>query len=166
MRSRLPQRPGPARSDARLSRLDALARFLDNSIRLPGIGYRIGYDALIGLIPGIGDVIGLGLSTYIVLEAARFRLPFSTLLRMVVNVGIEAIVGVIPLVGDVFDATWKANARNMALLHERLERPDPHAAARDRRFIVGVVAAIILLLLGVCVGVFYLVRALLSLLGL
>lgn len=157
--------PAPGQPDARLKRLEQLSYYLDNAIPLPGLRYRIGYDALIGLIPGVGDLVGLAISAYIVLEAARFRLPFSTVLRMVANVGIEALVGSVPLVGDLFDATWKANARNMALLRERLDGDRRRAVASDRRFFGGVALVLLLALAALGVAVVYLLRALLGLLG-
>lgn len=124
--------------DTRLQRLDRLAELLDSSIRIPGIGYRIGYDAIIGLIPGIGDAAGLALSTYIVVEATRYRLPKSTLLRMITNVAIEAIIGVIPVIGDLFDAVYKANLRNLSLLHRHLGESDG-TPKEDRAFFATVV---------------------------
>lgn len=125
--------------DQRIERLDRLADLLDESIRIPVIGYRIGYDAIIGLIPGIGDLAGLALSSYIVVEAARYKLPKSTLLRMVTNVAIEAVVGSIPLIGDVFDATYKANLRNLRLLHKRLDARET-APREDKTFFMAVIA--------------------------
>lgn len=127
----------------RLQRLDNLAELLDESIRIPGIGYRIGYDALIGLVPGVGDVAGLLFGTYIVLESARFRVPRSTLLRMIANVLLEAAVGTIPLIGDVFDATYKSNIRNLRLLHARLSAPES-APKSDRGFFALLIAIPIL----------------------
>lgn len=130
----------------RLRRLDRLARLLDESIRIPALRYRIGYDALIGLLPGIGDAAGLLIGTYVVIEAARFRVPRSTLLRMVANVAIEAAVGTIPLIGDVFDATYKSNLRNVRLLRQRLDRPG-EGVRSDRTFFWGVVAVPVVLAL-------------------
>lgn len=101
---------------------------LDESIRIPGIGYRIGYDAVIGLIPGLGDAVGLLLGSYIVIEAARFRVPKSTLIRMLANVVLEAIAGTVPIAGDLFDAVYKANLRNLRLLHKRLGEPESSPA--------------------------------------
>lgn len=124
----------------RLQRLDKLADLLDESIRIPVIGYRIGYDALIGLVPGIGDIAGVAFGTYIVLQSARFRVPRSTLLRMIANVLLEAAVGAIPLVGDVFDATYKANIRNLRLLHARLNEPE--SAPRSDRWFFAVLIAV------------------------
>src|SRR4051812_43943476 len=88
-------------------RLARVAWLLDNSIRIPGSKFRIGLDAILGLIPGIGDVLGVLLSSYIVREAARLGAPPSVLLRMAFNVAVEGIVGIVPFVGDVFDAAWK-----------------------------------------------------------
>ena len=122
-------------SQHRLQRLDRLATLLDESIRIPVIGYRIGYDALVGLIPGVGDVAGLAVSSYIVLQAARFRIPRTTVLRMIANVALEAAIGAIPIIGDVFDATFKSNLRNIRLLHKRLDENDRPAVA-DRRYVV------------------------------
>lgn len=120
----------------RLARLDRIAELLDESIRLPVIGYRIGYDALIGLVPVVGDAAGLLAGTYLVLEAARFKVPRSTLLRMTINVALEAVIGSIPVLGDVFDATYKSNLRNLRLLHARLQSPHEPAPTDDRRFFV------------------------------
>ena len=107
------------RADAdprRVERLRALAYVLDSSIPVPGTGMRIGLDPIIGLIPGIGDAVGGLMSSYIVLQAARMGAPVTVLLRMLLNVAAEAVVGVIPIVGDLFDAGFKANVRNLALL--------------------------------------------------
>ncbi|GGB43006.1 hypothetical protein GCM10011502_15430 [Oceanisphaera marina] len=102
-------------------RLDRLAWLLDSAIRLPG-GFRIGLDGIIGLVPGIGDLVGTALSSYLVVEAARLKLPFRLLARMAMNVLIELVVGVIPIVGDIFDFAFKANLRNMRILNEYLSK--------------------------------------------
>ena len=134
--------PLPPPSTPPLKRVERLSYFLDNSIRIPLINYRIGWDALIGLVPGVGDVAGLLLSAYIVVEAARFGVPKSSLMRMVLNVGIEALVGAVPLLGDLFDATWKANARNVALLQAHLDVHAPRQRKADRRFLLGIAGAL------------------------
>jgi nitrate reductase NapE component len=104
----------------RLRNIRFFARLLDQSILLPG-GYRIGIDPVIGLIPGIGDLIGTALSLYIVYQAARLGISKSVLLRMSGNVLLEMLIGEIPILGDIFDAVWKANVRNARLveLHHR-----------------------------------------------
>ncbi|WP_437562871.1 DUF4112 domain-containing protein [Sorangium sp. So ce542] len=152
--------------DERLKRLNALGHFLDNAIRIPGVGYRVGYDAVIGLIPGVGDLVGFGLSIYIVLAAARFRLPASTVLRMMLNVGLETLIGTIPVLGDLFDATYKANVRNLDLLRSHLAaRAQGGARPSDLGFYAGVAVAVggVLALTGLLL--FSLVRALQGLLG-
>ena len=101
--------------NSRLERVRFLARLLDSCFTLPG-GYRIGIDPILGLLPGIGDVIGAGLSLYMVREAAKLGISKWIVLRMLGNVGLEALVGVIPVLGDLFDAAFKANVRNLRLL--------------------------------------------------
>lgn len=135
------------RADAILKRVDDLAWLLDNSIYIPLINYRIGLDAIIGLLPGLGDVAGLILSSFIVLQALRLRVPKAVLLRMVLNIGMEALIGLIPVVGDLFDATFKANARNVRLLRLALAQPgvNPTLDRADK----GVIATITSLLLGI-----------------
>lgn len=110
------------RRNAILKQVNSLAWLLDNSITLPIVNYRIGLDAVIGVIPGLGDVVGLLLSSYIVTQAMRLGVPRLTLMMMIGNLAIEAVLGMIPVVGDVFDATFKANARNVKLLNEVIEK--------------------------------------------
>ncbi len=103
-----------------LARLQRLSRLLDYSFRVPGTRIRGGIDPIIGLIPGIGDAVGAALSAYVISEAARLGTSRRTLARMVGNAALEAVVGVIPLVGDAFDFAFKANRRNIRLLHREL----------------------------------------------
>jgi len=150
--------------DARATRerLRALAWLLDSSIPVPGTRLTVGLDALIGLFPVLGDLIGVLLSSYILSEAARLGAPKVVLWRMAFNVGVEGVVGIIPFAGDVFDAAWKANQRNVRLLDAWIERPGK-AERSSRLFgallILGVAAFLVLLgVLG-----FLLVRLLFSL---
>jgi hypothetical protein len=117
-------------------RLSRLAWLLDSSIVLPGTRFRFGVDAILGLIPGVGDVLGVLLSSYIVREAARLGAPPSVLVRMTFNVAVEGIVGLVPFAGDVFDAVWKANQRNYALLDAHLA--DPGRTAKSSRIFVAI----------------------------
>ncbi len=147
-----------------LKRVRSLSRLLDNAVRIPGTSFRIGLDPILGLIPGAGDVIGTVLSAYIVLEATRLGLPRQTLTRMVYNVLFEAAVGTIPIVGDIVDATWKANARNVALLEAHLEAPTPQPTA-NRWFLALLLAGLMLTVIGlVTIGV-VMIRALLGLIS-
>ena len=112
-------RADPARTRARLERL---AWLLDSSIRIPGTRRTVGIDAIIGLVPVLGDVIGVALSSYILAEAARLGAGRRVLARMAFNIALEGVVGMVPLLGDAFDAAWKANRRNMRLLDDWLDR--------------------------------------------
>jgi hypothetical protein len=106
----------PVKIDESLTRLSWL---LDDLIRIPGLGWRIGLDALVGLIPGFGDTATSLASFYILASAVRYRVPKVTLLRMGLNIGIDYLVGSVPLVGDIFDAWWKSNQMNIELLSKR-----------------------------------------------
>ncbi|WP_331254736.1 DUF4112 domain-containing protein [Methylobacterium currus] len=104
-----------------MARLDLLAHLLDTAILLPG-NRRIGLDAIVGLIPVIGDAITTAISSYIVWEARRLGAPRWLIARMAANVAIDGVVGAVPLIGDLFDAAFKANRRNVQLLRRHLER--------------------------------------------
>ncbi|CAE6944576.1 hypothetical protein ACOMICROBIO_FLGHMIGD_04260 [Vibrio sp. B1FLJ16] len=121
--------------------LQRLAWVLDSSIRLPG-GYRIGVDGIIGLIPGFGDALGAGLSSYIVIKAVSLNVPIIVLIRMMINVVLELVIGVIPIIGDMFDFMYKANERNVKLINEHLD--SPHRTRRQSRYIVLVLLLVIL----------------------
>lgn len=106
----------------RVARLDALATLLDTAFLIPGTNIRFGFDAIIGLVPGIGDLVTTVMSLYIVREARALGAPRLLLARMLVNVAIDGLVGAVPVAGDVFDVAWRANRRNMALLQKHLAR--------------------------------------------
>jgi uncharacterized protein DUF4112 len=144
------------RESGELTRLRALARLLDSAVAIPGTRFRVGLDALIGLVPGIGDAISAIFSTFIIYRAARLGAPRSTLIRMLGNVGIDTIVGEIPLLGDLFDAGWKSNLRNLSLLEEHLQQPGA-ARTGSRRVLLLLTSALVLLIIvliavGVLVG--------------
>lgn len=125
-----------------LALVRAIAKLFDNAIPIPGTKYRIGLDALIGLIPGVGDAVSAAISAYIVMVAAKLGVPKAVLLRMLMNVGTDAVVGAVPFVGDVFDAAWKANAKNAALLERALAEP-AEARRSSTWVVVGMVAAVL-----------------------
>ena len=110
-----------------VERLRTMSRLLDNAFTIPGTRFRFGLDALIGLVPGLGDAAGALFSGYVVLQASRLGAPKSVVSRMIANVAIDTVVGWVPLLGDLFDVAWKSNTRNMALLEQHLSQP---AAAR------------------------------------
>jgi Domain of unknown function (DUF4112) len=122
--------------------LEQLAWLLDSSIPIPGTRFSIGIDALIGLVPFLGDLVGVLLSTYVVGEAARLGASRSVLARMVFNVAVEGLAGLVPLAGDVFDAAWKANQRNVRLLGAWLDHPR-RAERASALFITGFLLALL-----------------------
>ena len=108
--------------EASLARLETLAHLMDTAFVIPGINRRVGFDALIGLVPIIGDVAGMVISSFIVYEARRLGAPRWLIARMAVNVAFDGVIGAVPLAGDIFDAAFKANRRNVRLLRCWLER--------------------------------------------
>jgi hypothetical protein len=124
--------------------LDLLSHVLDDWFRIPGTSIRFGIDGIVGLIPGVGDLLG-GLASCIIVLAAWFRgVPTITVARMVANVAIEVFVGTIPIFGDAFDIAWKANRRNYKLLSGSLAAT-PRSTAQDWIFF-GVIGLAVLTL--------------------
>ena len=111
----------PSHGDA-LSRMDLVAKLLDTAFVLPGTNRRFGIDAVIGLVPGVGDIITTLLSTYIIWEARNLGVSRLAIGRMLTNLAIHASIGAIPVVGDVFDAFFRVNQRNMRIVHAQLGR--------------------------------------------
>ncbi len=143
----------PARSAAPSNvekSLDQLSWVMDDLIRVPVLGWRFGLDALIGLIPGVGDTATSLVSFYILAAAVRYRVPKITLLRMGLNIGIDYVLGSLPVVGDLFDAWWKSNQMNVALLKKRAT-VNAAAARKGRTSDWLFVGVIIALLTGVAV---------------
>jgi hypothetical protein len=131
--------------------LERLGWLMDDLIRIPGLGWRFGLDAIVGLIPGFGDTATSLVSFYILVSAVRYRVPKVTLLRMGLNLAIDYLVGSLPLVGDLFDAWWKSNQMNLELLSKRATVSADEArqgTLSDWLF----VALIILLLAGLAIG--------------
>ena len=121
-----------------------LVWLLDEAIRLPG-GFRVGLDGIVGLIPGIGDALGLAGSGYIILRARRSGVPGPVIARMIGNVAIDFLIGVIPILGDLFDFAFKANRRNLALMERWLV--DERRVRRSSRGMILVAGAIALALI-------------------
>lgn len=112
--------PPPRSRPETIARLDALARLLDAAVRIPGTNIRVGADAMLNLMPGVGTLVAKGLSSYLILEARRHGVPTGTLLRMAGNVAIDFAISVVPVVGWFGDAFFRANQRNIALLRAHL----------------------------------------------
>jgi len=129
MEKRGASREAPApHSRAEVERsLDQLSYVLDGLFRVPGTQWRVGLDALIGLVPGVGDFATTAASVYIMAAGVRYGVPKVTLLRMAANVAVDYLLGSVPVVGDLFDAAWKSNKKNVELLRERAARSGEEA---------------------------------------
>lgn len=127
--------------DPRIADVEAVARWLDYAFALPG-GFRFGLAGIIGLIPGIGDVVDALVSVYIVVRAIQLGIPRVAIARMLVNIGIEALAGAVPLFGDLFDVAFKANRRNYRLLRNHLLQPKRQRAS-DWLFLVLTIVLVI-----------------------
>ena len=145
--------PPAAASADRLSRtawlfrdqtLRAIEFLLDEAFRIPGTQFRFGLDGIIGLVPGLGDVLAGLLSLVIPLAAWVRGVPYVTLVRMAANLAIGVLVGTIPIFGDIFDIAWKANRRNYRLLQRHLGQPRRHHW-RDWGFLLLLAAAMALI---------------------
>lgn len=145
--------------------LVALRKFaflMDQAFPIPGTHIRVGFDAVLGLIPGIGDVIGAVLSTWIIAGALRHRVPGHVILRMVWNIVVDLIFGAVPVAGDVFDFLFEENMKNMRLLEAHRDRRRPPRSGRQIAFILAIIVAFLVvvalaLLAGVIAVVFWLI---------
>lgn len=127
--------------------LDNLAFYLDDLFRIPGVGWRFGLDAIIGLIPNVGDTLTSFASFYILLAGVRYGVPKITLLRMAFNIGLDYLVGSIPVVGDAFDFVWKSNKQNMNLIRKRASGHGKGKTS-DYVFVFGLIGILIAILIG------------------
>lgn len=147
-----------------LAEVEAIAWLLDNSIPVPGTGRRFGVDAIIGLVPVVGDVVSAGMGLFVVWRASRMGLPRIVVTRMLVVSALDFVIGSIPIAGDAFDLWFKANTRNLALLRRHLQRPE--TSTRDDWMVVtgllGVIIAIVAIIGWLLVS---LVSALIGLFG-
>jgi len=153
----------PSPTDGSLDRLRRLAWWLDEGIRVPGTGFRIGLDPILGLVPGLGDSAGALMGVAILAEAARQGVPRITLVRMVANVVLDTALGPVPLLGDVFDAAWKANTRNLRLLERHAIVP-LEARRADNLFGAVLVGLLLVVCAGLLLGFVALTEAVLKLL--
>lgn len=158
----LERNPQRAHVDTHLERLSWL---MDDLFRVPVLGWRFGLDALIGLIPGLGDTTTSLVSFYILVAAVRYRVPKITLLRMGMNIGIDYVVGSIPFVGDLADAWWKSNHMNIELLRKRATvsvEETRSARMSDWVFVGGIIVGLTALAITSALVSFYLLTKLLT----
>jgi hypothetical protein len=158
-------RTRPAKVDTSLERLGWL---MDDLFRIPVLGWRFGLDAIIGLVPAVGDTTTSLVSLYILASAVRYRVPKITLLRMGVNIAIDYLMGSVPVVGDLFDAYWKSNKMNVELLKRRAQASAIEAEkgrASDWLFVGLIILVLVGLLLGSATVSIYLGLKLLQLIA-
>jgi hypothetical protein len=108
--------------EASVARIEAISRLMDDMFEIPGTNVRVGLDALIGLVPVVGDLISQVVSSYIIWEARQLGVSRFTMGRMIANSAIDTVVGLVPFAGDAFDVAFRANRKNLALLKGHLEK--------------------------------------------
>jgi hypothetical protein len=111
----------PSRGDA-IRRMEFMAKLLDGAFAIPGTNQRFGVDAIIGLVPGFGDIVTTLLSSYVIWEARNLGVSRVALGRMAINLAVHATVGAVPVIGDLFDAVFRVNQRNMRIVRSELSR--------------------------------------------
>ena len=144
-----------------LQHLRTYSHLLDTAIRVPGTKFRFGIDPLLGLLPAGGDIAGAFLSAYVVFMAAKMGVPRESLIQMVYNILVETVIGTVPVVGDLFDAAWKANTRNMAVLEAHLDAPKPDKKA-NKWFVVLLLGGLMLTVFAIVGGALWLLSSLIS----
>jgi hypothetical protein len=138
------------------TRVGRIARLLDGLVSIPGTRIRFGLDALLGLIPGIGDIAGLLLGSSILFESVRVGAPRGLIARMLGNMVVDTVGGSVPLVGDLFDVAFRSHARNARLLLDHLDAQSGAAAPKrhGKLMLAGLMLALLLMLGLVCVGLY------------
>ena len=150
--------------DPRVARLRRLVRVWDEAVAVPGTRLAVGLDALVGLVPGLGDALGALVAGSVLVTALRAGVPATVAARMLLNIALDASVGAVPLAGDLFDAGFRANRRNVALFERWLA--DPARAARGSRVALATLAVgAVALLAAIAYGAFWIARAALRLIA-
>ncbi len=146
-----------ADKESELQAIEQLARWLDSRFEIPGLPIRFGLDALLGLIPGLGDTVTSVVSLYLLQSAVRQGVSRATIARMALNILVDYVLGAVPILGDLFDVYWKSNSRNAALLRRSLS--DSPAERRKAHWsdwlILGGVALVMLALLALGLRITY-----------
>jgi hypothetical protein len=135
---------------------ELLARILDTTIKIPGTPFYLGLDPLLGLIPGLGDILANLIGTVILILAARLEVPRIVMARMSLNLLINGTIGAIPIFGDLFSLWFRSHARNAVLLREAAAKPD-RTNHQDWLYVAGIIGGTIVLLLLAIAAVMWLV---------
>jgi hypothetical protein len=162
--SNSPDREGEKAAAERIAGIRRLTRLMDEAVKIPGLGIRVGIDPLLGLIPGIGDVAGAAVGGWIIVSAARLGASRAVLVRMLANLGLDALVGAVPFLGDLFDFAFKAHRRNLRLLEAHIADP-LETRRRSRRLIGFAVGGVTVLILSLVALVGWVLAAALRALG-
>jgi hypothetical protein len=150
--------PAKSNTNSTIKHLDGLAKLMDSQFRIPGTTIRFGMDAIIGLIPGVGDIGGLLVSGYMIAVLATNGASGLVLARIILNVLVDTLFGAIPILGDIFDVVFKSNQRNMRLVHQHYLE-DRHQGSAWK-----VIVPFLLLLVLIFVAIIWFVYALFSML--
>ncbi len=148
----MPQTPA-----ARLATIRRWARLLDTEYRIPGTNLRFGWDPILGLIPGIGDLVGPIFALVLLVHAWRLRVPKVVMARIAINGALDALLGIFPLLGDTVDLFWKANLSSVALL-ERQTLEGGGARRADWLFVIGVLVVLLSAIVVPLVAVFWIIH--------
>lgn len=141
--------------------LDRLAWMLDDMFRIPGLNWRFGLDALIGLIPGVGDVASACLGLLILVRAFQFKLPRVVMARMALNSLLDVVIGSIPIAGDLFDFVWKSNAMNMKLFRQYAQQPE-RSTTRHWMFIAVLILLFVGVLASILIGIYFILHMIIA----
>jgi hypothetical protein len=135
-----------------------LADLLDQRFTIPGTSIRIGLDPILGLIPGIGDLLANLTGSMILILAAQLGLPKVVLARMGINIAANAVIGAIPIFGDIISIWFRSNVRNVELLERYLGRPSKRVELGDWLFVILLIVGLLALLGGILVAVVWLFK--------
>jgi Domain of unknown function (DUF4112) len=150
-----------ARRQVLLATAELLATILDKTVKIPGTSLYLGLDPLIGLIPGVGDVLAGLMGTIILGLATRLQIPHIVIARMSMNLLINGAIGAIPVFGDLFSVWFRSNTRNAELLRRAATQP-ARATQGDWTYVVGLIGGTVMLLLGLVALVLWAVISLWS----
>jgi hypothetical protein len=139
-----------------LERLRAIAHLFDQAFAVPGTKWRFGVDALFGLVPGLGDLVGALVAVYALHVARTLRAPGAIQMHMLGNIAVDAIVGTVPVAGDLFDFVFKAQTRNLVLLDAWVAAPEPTARRSRRGMLLLPIAVLTVFILLTVFGIYML----------